>query len=56
MKRLVDAEYDHLLSIMDIATVGEVEASMRRIHIYNFKIRAYGLLQQKQVAEVFNDD
>ncbi len=55
MARRRDEIYEHLFSILNHASVHQVEESMRRIHRINFTIRTYFIRENHEAIEVFTD-
>jgi vacuolar-type H+-ATPase subunit C/Vma6 len=56
LQRRISQEYNTLLRIINHATVQQVEAHMRRIHLWNIKLKAYGTIQQKEPEEIFEQN
>jgi hypothetical protein len=55
LERRRDALYQHLQSILQTASVSQVEAIMRRIHCINLRLRTYFIREgQYETKETFN--
>ena len=50
-----DALYEHLESIIDCASVHQVEDVMRKIHNINLKLRTY-FIREHEPKEIFNEE
>ena len=50
-----DALYDHLESIINCASVHQVEDVMRKIHNINLRLRTY-FIREHEPKEIFNEE
>ncbi len=55
LERRRDALYEHLESILQCASVHQVEDIMRKIHGINSKLRTYFVKEQHEPQELFED-
>lgn len=56
LSRRRDAIYEHLYSILQHASVSEVEECMRKIHRINFTIKSYFVRENHETIEVFEEN
>ncbi len=55
LERRRDELYDRLLSILQHASVHQVEDIMRRVHIINIKLRTYFIQKENEKKQTSED-